>query len=355
MKLQIRNLYLKHLPGFIIALCAIATIILYPTEFATGVKSGIKLLGESIIPALFPFMVLSSYIAESPATQLIFNLLHKPSKKLFNIPGIGLIAPLTGMLGGYPVGAQAVSRLFEANLISKNEAHRLICWSVNPGPTFVITLLGRFLIGNSSAGYIMYASNLLSSLTIGLFLRFLGNEAEAIHFEKRQTENKGGFFISAVASSCKAMISICGWVILFSAFSRGINSFIGDRTVSVLFRTVAEVTIGCTTAIQEGFSLPVICAITGFGGFAVIFQIMPYLEACGLKLKYFICCRLVNAALSAFYCSKLIELFPGAVSSSAYISSSYAPSLAHTPLASVFLLLTCILLIFEVDNKRKIC
>ena len=162
-------------------------------------------------------------------------------------------------------------------------------------------------------------------------------------------------FINAVAFSCKAMLSICGWVLLFSAFSRGINSFIHNHTVSVFFKAVAEVTVGSTTAVQEGLSLPVIGAITGFGGLAVIFQIAPYLEKCSFKLKYFICWRLVNAALSAFYCLKLVALFPNTVSSSTYLFNSYTPSIAHTPLASIILLLTCILLVFEVDNKRKIC
>lgn len=355
MKLWLNNTYLRYFPKFILAICATVTIIIYPTEFATGVKEGIKLLGESIIPALFPFMVISSYIAESPVTQLIFNLIDRPSKKLFNTPGIGLIAPITGMLGGYPIGAQAVARLLENKRISEDEAHRLICWSVNPSPTFVITLLGKFLIGNTGAGVIMYISNILSSVTVGLFLRFLGSNNEVMHLEKKCTDNKNALFINAVASSCKAMLSICGWVLLFSAFSRGINTLITNHTISVFFKAVAEVTIGCTTAVQEGLSLPVICAVIGFGGFAVIFQIAPYLEKCCFKLKYFICWRLVNAALSAFFCSKLIALFPNAVSSSTYLLNGYAPSIAHTPLASIILLFTCILLIFEVDNKRKIC
>ncbi len=354
MKMRHNSFYIRHIPAIILALFSSAAIIIYPTEFATGVKAGITLLGESVIPALFPFMVLSTYLADNPVTQTFFSLLHKFSKKVFNVSGVSLIAPVTGMLGGYPIGAQAVARLFEGNLISQDEAHRLLCWSINPSPTFVITFLGKFLLGNIACGTIMYASNILASLTIGVFVRFLGSNDKDVAF-KRHYVDKKNIFVNAVATSCKAMLSICGWVLLFSAFSNGINNLIRSEAISTFLKTVSEVSVGCNTAVQEGLSLPIICAIIGFGGFAVIFQIAPYLERCNFKLKYFICLRLIIASLSAFYCTKLIALFPNAVSTFENLTQNYSPAISHTPLTSIILIFTCILLVFEVDNKRKIC
>ena len=46
--------YIRHIPAIILALLSAAAIIIYPTEFATGAKNGLALLGESVIPALFP-------------------------------------------------------------------------------------------------------------------------------------------------------------------------------------------------------------------------------------------------------------------------------------------------------------
>ncbi len=346
--------YFKQLPKLLFALCCAAAIVVFPAEFTAGVKDGILLLGNSLIPALFPFMVVSTYLADSPATQMLFKALDRPAAKLFNIRGAGLVAPITGMLGGYPIGAQATARLFESNQISKAEAHRLLSWSVNPSPTFVITVLGRFLMGNTGAGAIMYISNILASFTIGIFARFLGKNDELTTPTQKLADQKN-IFISSVAVASKAMLSICGWVLLFSAFSSGINSLVRFKSVSSFLKTVCEVTIGSSTAIQEGFSLPVVCAITGFGGLAVIFQLAPYLEKCDYKLKYFICWRLINAALSGFYCSKLIILFPCAVTTFENAFNGYLPHIAHTPVASIILIITCILLIFEVDNKRKLC
>lgn len=354
MKMWRNSFYIKRVPAIIFALCSACAVIIYPTEFATGVKNGITLLGESIIPALFPFMVLSTYLADNPATQKIFNLFHKFSKKLFNVNGEGLIAPVSGMLGGYPIGAQVISHLFESKQISQNEAHRLLCWSINPSPTFVITFLGKFMMNNTVCGALMYASNLLATLTIGVLVRFLGSDDEVVAF-KSCCSDKKNIFINAVGTSCKSMLSICGWVLLFSAFSNGINSLIKNETVSIFIKTVSEVSIGCNIAVQEGLSVPLICALIGFGGFAVIFQIAPYLEKCNFKLKYFICCRVIIASLSAFYCTRLIALFPNAVPTFGYLSQTHSPTISHTPLTSIILILTCILLIFEVDNKRKIC
>ncbi len=354
MKSQRKAFYIRHFSKIILALCAGATIIIYPTEFANGVKNGIALCGESVIPALFPFMVISTYLADNPAMQEIFSLFHKFSKKLFNISGVGLVAPITGMLGGYPIGAQAVARLFEGNLISQDDAHRLLCWSINPSPTFVITFIGKFLIGNTISGAIIYASNILASLTIGIFVRFLADSDEEIVFTKRHIERRN-IFVNSVAVSCKAMLFICGWVLLFSAFSNGVNSLIKNEAINIFLKTISEVSVGCNVAVQEGLSLPVICALIGFGGFAVIFQIAPYLEKCNFKLKYFICWRLIIASLSAFYCTRLIALFPNAVFTLQNLTHSYSPEITHTPIISIILIFTCTLLVFEVDNKRKIC
>lgn len=343
------------MPKAICLLICLITTIIFPTEIANGVRDGLLLLGDSLIPALFPFMVLASYLADSPLFYLSAHILHKPSKRLFNVSGTGLITVILGMLGGYPIGAKLTSQLYENGYLSKSDTHRLLCWCINPSPSFVITAVGTFMLRNTKSGILLYCANILASFTIGLAVRFLvfkerDNNPVTKYIEQRNV------FISAVASASKAMLSICGWVLLFSAIAAGLECIIHYERVTLFIKTISEVTTGCRFAACDGFSLPVICAVTGFGGFAVIFQIAPYLEKCNFSLKQFICWRIINGALSAFYCSVFIKIFPDTVSTIYSFNAGEAVyNISHSPVAAIILMLTCILLILEVDNKRKLC
>lgn len=348
---------LRHLPKILCIVIAFLGLIFYPREIGNGVRNGLTLLGEKVIPSLFPFMILSTYISFSPYSFHISRLLHKPARKIFNINGAGLTAVFLGILGGYPIGAKAVSDFYQLKRLDKSDINRLLCWCVNPSPAFVITATGTFMMSNTQSGIVMYISLMLASLTIGIFARFIPSESyghEAI--PNAFPIDRKNIFINSVSSGSKAMLSICGWVLLFSAVCAGLDCLTESKEITLLIKVFSEVTTGCESGIANGLSLPLICAILGFGGFAVIFQVAPYLEKCDYNLKFFICWRLINGALSAFYCSRIMKLFPDsqAVFQTVTVGSSEF-TLSHSIGASVILLLTCIVLILEVDNKRKMC
>ena len=346
----------KHLPKITLIAVSLIELLVFPTEIGNGVKAGLTLLGESIIPALFPFMILSTYISFSPYSRTLSRLFNKPARKLFNVDGAGLTAVISGILGGYPIGAKTVSDFYTMNVLSKEDSHRLLSWCVNPSPSFVITAIGTFMLNNKKSGIIMYSSILLASLTIGIAVRFTGkNSSLPENYSLAQITDNKNIFINSVASGSKAMLSICGWVLVFSAATAGVDCLCPNERVSLFIKALSEVTTGCKSVAATNFPLPLICAIIGFGGFAVIFQIAPYLQKCGYDLKLFICWRALTGALSAFYCSQIIRLFPDEQSVSQIIllsGKSYAFS--HSITASIILIFTCIVLILEVDNKRKV-
>lgn len=331
-------------------------LILFPQEIGDGVKSGLYLLGNSVIPALFPFMLLSTYISFSPCSRYLSLILERPAQWLFGINGTGLCAVVLGILGGYPIGAKTVAEFFEQRLLSQYDTKRLLSWCVNPSPAFVITAIGTFLLRNTSSGIIMYVSILLSSITIGIANKFMISHQKTSESKADIAPlNESNIFISSVTSGSKAMLSVCGWVLTFSAICAGIDCITYNKNLSLLIKSVSEVTNGCSVIADTGLPLPVLCALLGFGGFAVIFQVAPYLQMCNYSLKIFICWRIVIASLSAFYCSILIKIFPKAHSVIHVIAIGDTNlTLSHSIGASIILLITCIVLILEVDNKRKV-
>ena len=143
---------------------------------------------------------------------------------------------------------------------------------------------------------------------------------------------------------------------MFSAITKVLRRFISNDVMYVFISSVSEITVGCTTLIKNNISVPVICAALGFGGFAVIFQIAPYLEKCNFSLKYIICWRILTGALSAFYCSQILNLCPLSLQVYKTVTLGSATlHFSHSITAAIILLVTCTVLILEVDYRKKVC
>lgn len=346
---------LKLLPMLVGTVLCVAGLVIYPKETADGIKNGLLLLAENIIPSLFPFMVLSTYISSSPLIDFFAKILEKPAQKIFKTNAVALISVILGLLGGYPIGAKSAAEFYERGKLTENEVRRLLCWCVNPSPAFVITAVGTFMLANTKSGIILYFSCLSATLTIGFCTRFFSDGKSTLKTAESTVDRKN-IFVNSVSVGSEAMFSVCGWVLVFSAIAVLSDVFSPNKTVAVLLKSVLEVTTGCGYAVSNGLPLPVICAILGFGGLAVIFQIAPYTEKCNIQIKTFICVKIINGALSSFFCSQFLKIFPQstAVFTEIHAGGTVFP-ISHSISATLILLLMCTVLIFEVDNKRKMC
>ncbi len=340
---------------FIVFICVIG-LLFFPKEAGKGIKDGLKTLYETIVPSLFPFMVLSSYIASSPQITRLVSKLEVLSKKLFKLPPCGLSSLILGFLGGYPTGAKTACEFYENGMLSESEIKRLFCFCVNPSVAFSVTAVGTFMYNNTKLGVIFYVSAILSSLTIGLLLRFTEkNETTPISVRNKNLSTENAF-ISSVSKGNSAMISVCGWVLIFSSIGSILSSLKLNSKTSLFLTCILEVTTGCKEGVLNNIPVFLVSALLSFGGLAVIFQVSPYLEKCNISLKDFLCWRIINGALSGLYCLIICKIFPQSIISSVNINFlNTTMTLNHSILAGIVCVLMCFVFIFEVDNKRKIC
>lgn len=352
---RIFSLLLKNIFTLIIVSAIGVCLIIHPQNTVDGIKNGFLLLGNNLIPSLFPFMVLSSYISGSSIAQIISKLFEKPFKLIFKTSGYGVIPFVLGCIGGYPVGAKTVCEFYESKKISQNDATRLLYWCINPSPAFLITAVGSFMLDNTKSGVILYFSCLLASITVGFFCRFLSSD-EMYSIENQKSMPKDSIFVKSVSKGSEGMLSVCGWVLTFCVLTSLCDALELPYSMSYIIKSVGEVTTGCKNAISSRLSLPVIAGIGGFGGFAVICQCASYASICKVETKYLVCSRLINAALSGIYCSALLKIFPQSENTSVIISTnSVTFTLYHSISATIILILMCALLILEVDNRKKMC
>lgn len=343
--------YLKYLPELTIIIIAGIGLITYSGEASNGIREGLTLLGSTVIPSLFPFLVLSAYLTESSTAVVFGKILKKPTEVIFKTSGISSISLLMGAVGGYPLGAKTTASLFSHGQITSNEAERLLLWCTCPGPAFTVTALGAVVLKSTKSGIIIYSSALLSAITIGFFCRFLSSPEKP---RQMPLERAHASLSSAVSSALSSVLGISAWVLTFSCISGIINAFSFDDGVKTFLKITLEVTTGCTTY-AGSLPLPVTAAAVGFGGIAVMCQILPYLKECGVLLRRFAAARVLNAALCAFYCSGLIKLFPSTLNTSVTYETRLASiSLSYTTPVFAVLIIMCALFVFQVDNRKKV-
>lgn len=81
-----------------------------------------------------------------------------------------------GIISGYPVGAKIVTNLRENNICTKEEAERLLSFTNNSGPLFIVGTVGISLLGNTTVGIILLVIHVLASITVGVCFRFWKSE-----------------------------------------------------------------------------------------------------------------------------------------------------------------------------------
>lgn len=70
-------------------------------------------------------------------------------------------------VGGYPVGAKTIASLVREKKLSQETAARMLCFSVNAGPSFLIGTVGVALLGSPRLGWILLFAQIASAFLIG--------------------------------------------------------------------------------------------------------------------------------------------------------------------------------------------
>ena len=188
--------------GTFALLFAAACVVLRPAVAANGVLRGLGLCYETVIPALFPFMVLSRLLLESPAAPW-FGLLLRPYTRLLGLRGKKAPAALLcGLLGGFACGAQAVDALYREGEVSRDEAARLLVCTIGSGPGFIIGGVGALMLGRAGAGRLLLAAQAGASLLCGCIAAGAAGAAAALRRQKGGVRMGG---MRRAAAACAAV------------------------------------------------------------------------------------------------------------------------------------------------------
>ena len=303
-------------------------------------SSGLRLWLDIVFPSLFPFLVASEVLCQTGFVNAAGVLLEPIMRPVFNVPGCGSFALAMGLIGGCPIGAKITADLKRENLLTKIEAERLLTFTNNSGPLFIMGSIAAGMLGKPELGPFLLICHILSSLSVGLIFRFYGRNTDKIKSKeykktwprfkkelqkvKKKNLNFGVALGSSVKNSVNTMLSIGGFIILFSVV---INILIESGFISLTINTLTaffplsspqkevatgiasgffEVTTGANILCKLGGAtflerLTSISLILGWSGLSIHSQVYSIISKTNVSIKPYIFAKTFQGILSAIY------------------------------------------------------
>lgn len=317
------------------------SLLIFANSNIVAVKKGLYLFYNNVIPSLLPFFIATEMLFHTNIINQFEYILNPIMRPLFNVSGAGAFALIMGIISGYPVGAKIATNFRNSNICSKEECERLLSFTNNSGPLFILGTVGIGLFGNVSIGILLLITHILSSLTVGFLFRFWKYKSDNLSIlNKNRTISQyvsikklGNIISESITSSLSSIFMIGGFIILFCVIisimqSSGILKVfyylllpifnflrIDSSFINGFICGLFEITNG-VSAISiipvKNISINIIFSafLLGFGGFSILLQVWSIISKADLSIKPYIIGKLLHGILAAFYTYLFISFIP---------------------------------------------
>ncbi|MCC8128480.1 MAG: sporulation protein [Clostridiales bacterium] len=294
-------------------------LLLFPQAGGDAARSGLALCGEVILPALFPYFVLSNLAVRLGLGQRLAELLDPVMEPLFHVSGAGSAALALGILGGYPVGAGTARTLLEEGLLSREEAQRLLCFCNNSGPAFILAVAGNTVFGSAAAGIFLLAVHIASALAVGLLQRGASLPSTGKRrWRDTPSISAASLLPQAVKQALDASLQVSAYVVLFNIIIGLLQALpwpsdLSDSLLFPLLSGMLELSNGvCSLELwtQSPHGLAICAFLLGWGGLSVHCQTAALLDGSGLRLGPYLRAKLLQGTISAGLALAGAQLMP---------------------------------------------
>jgi len=322
---------------FLIIILILTTfMIINPQETVTAAGMGFKLWFSILLPALLPFFIVAELMVSLGFVNFLGVILEPVMRPIFRLPGCSSLVVVMGFTSGFPIGAILSRKLYDENLLTADEAERLVSFTNNCSPLFILGAVGVGMFASPLAGYLLAFSHYLSNILVGIIWRFRGSsqimstfrrehsllqEACQAFWQHQNTRGIGALLGDAIKNSLNNILAIAGFVIIFSVLTRMLSVWgIMDGIASLLtylFKAFSlpypvayglgmgmfEITLGTRTVVlatQADFlyKLAAVSIILAFSGFSIITQVMSIMAGTTVRLSFYMLSRLIQIMLS---------------------------------------------------------
>lgn len=330
-------------------------LVIFSRNNLSAAKSGLLLWANNVVPSLLPFFIATELLSHTNIVSKIGKLLNPIMRPIFNIPGCGAYAFIMGIISGYPIGAKIVANFKEDGLCTNEEAERMLAFTNNSGPLFIIGTVGVTLFGNSLIGFLLFITHILACISVGICFKFWRykrpnklskiDKIKTSYYQTKPTisnssynnvqlSNLGEVLSKSIISAINNVVMIGGFIVLFSVILSMLNTSNILNIVSQAFSPILKC-FGITdfkfaTAFTSGIieltngaslicNIPcktisiniILCAfLLGFGGISILFQVFSITSKSKISIKPYIIGKFLQAVFATIYTILFINCFP---------------------------------------------
>lgn len=266
------------------------TMLCFSKDMKLGALEGMRLSSEILIPTLFPFFVLSDYWSKNFFISEK-SVLSKLFVKLFHIPPCGLLAFITGIICGFPLGVKVACDLYDRGEINDRQLTNLCGFANNPSMAFVISGIGLGIFGSVHVGILLFISCSISAIVCGTVFR-----EKEIKIQKAGNISRQKFsLIESIKNAGLTSITISSYVIFFSAVIYVLKK---SQLIASALELCSAVKIISESQFSVNQKLVLIAFSLGFSGLSVHLQAFSFMDARVKKSRYFLM-KITQGLLSA--------------------------------------------------------
>lgn len=302
---------------FTIILCifVLVELLVRKSLIYLSILYAINMWVNNLIPALFPFFIISDILINYNITKFIPRIIRKFCKSIWGITDNMFTILILSMISGFPSNARNTRTLYDKGLITLDEANHILIFSHFSNPVFILTTVGTFFLGNEKVGTIILISHYLSNFILGFMFRKKFHHIDKDNMDDIKSNNFGTVFINAIKRAIDTIILICGIVVIFLMLaSIVINLFNFNIYNSMIIKGLFEITIGIEALSKLGLSITykaiIASCFLAFGGLSVHMQVISQITDTDIKYSYFLIGRLwqtiITGVITYFLCMIMI-------------------------------------------------
>lgn len=315
-----------------------------------GVEKGMRLCAESVVPSLLLFMILADFLTEADLSPALFWPVRLICR-LFRVTDETAPVIAVSMIGGYPAGARMVGNLVRRGRLDIRTGEKLMCSCVCCSPAFLAGAVGAGVFGDVRFGLMLYGCQLAATVLTGVLA---GRTVKGGGSGERLWEGESDYaacFVKAVTGAGKAVLSVCLFVLVFSAASEFLLPLPGGEILAGLM----EVTVGCGSLSAMPFRRAVLLAViyTSFGGICVWMQLYCFLKGSGVKLRWALVFRAVHCGISLLLSWGMMRHSGMAEEVFSSFSEPLAGRGSSSATAAVSLVALCLMLVLTLPRRAE--
>ena len=300
-----------HLLLFAVLAAFSAALIARPERYVSACADGIALWAGSVLPSLFPFMVVCGILVNTGLAERMSRPFGRACRAL-KLPKAAATCFAIGIVCGYPAGCRTASSLCRAGAVTREECARLAALCSTSGPLFAIGTVGAVFFKSGALGAKLFAAHAFSVAAVAVVFSLFGKrpEEKAVPPLKRgDVLNESFYGAASAAMTAGAFIAFfytvaeiaADYYILYPV-ERVLNLAFGEEAARAAAEGLIEMTRGCARLAECGgkFALPLAGFTVTFGGACVLLQQLCFVVPCGVKPLRFIAVKSIQAAVCFF-------------------------------------------------------